>query len=245
MLFHPLLSIVKMTPKQIKNLLVITFLLTLSYDSFSQKWDWGLKASGTPQFPYDPNAEIHVDYEGNIVIAGHFQKALGFGPFSIYTDDDYYSDMFLCRINSNQQVEWLKHIEAGSSYGDDIGLTTDDDQNIYLTGSIDGGVFVSKYDSLGNLIWKQDFEQKLSGYGRTIALDQFDNVYIAGGSGWNFFMAKLDFQGNIIWEKDKWVNSSRGCDITDMAVDALGNIYFIGVFGIDTGNEHIFYAPVF
>ena len=221
-----------MNMKQIRILLVIAIISTFSYESYSQKWDWGLKATGVSQSPYEPSTEINVDYDGNVVIAGHFKQNIAFDTLSIYTEDND-SDIFLCRINSKQQVEWLKHIKAGT-YGDEIGLTVDDDKNIYLTGSVDGKVFVSKYDSLGNQIWNQDFNQEHQGYGQAISIDQFDNVYVSGGSGWTFFMAKLDFHGNPIWEKDIWMNYSSACNITDLAVDALGNIYFIGVFGIET-----------
>ncbi|MDZ7649787.1 MAG: hypothetical protein U5K54_23090 [Cytophagales bacterium] len=153
------------------------------------------------------------------------------GSFSLFTEDNYYSDIFLSRINKDGEVKWLKHIEAGESYGDDIGVTEDDDSNIYLTGSKEGRIFVTKYDSLGTLVWNQDFNQEHYGYGRAIGIDQFDNVYIAGGSGWEFFMAKVDYNGNTVWEKNIRVNSSSGCNVTDIAVDAFGNIYFIGVFG--------------
>jgi hypothetical protein len=220
-----------------KNLAKAILILILSIglnQSYSQEWSWGLKATGDNQSDYRPSSEIHVDYYGNVVIAGYYQQNFGLGSFSLFTEDNYYSDIFLSRINKDGEVKWLKHIEAGESYGDDIGVTVDDDSNIYLTGSKEGRIFVTKYDSLGTLVWNQDFNQEYYGYGRAIGIDQFDNVYVAGGRGYDFFMAKLDYKGNTVWKKDIWVNSSNGCNVTDIAVDAFGNIYFIGVFGIDT-----------
>lgn len=219
--------------KNSKKFILTLIILIISLQAYSQEWSWGLKATGGHQSPYGPSAEINVDYYGNKVIAGHFQQNFSLGSHSIFTEDNHYSDIFLSRVNDKGEVEWIKHIEGGQSYGEDIGLTVDDDSNIYLTSS-NGTIFVSKYDSLGNLLWHQDFDKEHYGYGRSIAIDQFDNVYVVGGSGWEFFMAKLDFNGNIIWKKDLWFNYSNACNITDIAVGALGNIYFIGVFEIDT-----------
>jgi len=167
-------------------------------------------------------------------MAGNYQKDMSFGSFTLPTADDYYSRLFLCRVSSSHQIQWLKDlpIEQGN-YGDDLGLAIDDDQNIYLTGTDDGKIFLTKFDSLGTKLWRNDFGGKVYGYGRAIALDQFDNIYVTGGSGWGFFMAKLDYNGNTVWTKDIWVNYSDGCKISDIQVDAMGNIYFAGTYGID------------
>jgi hypothetical protein len=175
-----------------KILLLITiFQLITSLQSFSQEWTWSIKATGDHQ-RYNA-LDMNVDTDGNMVIAGYYQKNFSLGPFSLYTEDDYYADMYLARINSEKEVEWLIHIEAEDSYGDDIAITTDDDDNIYLTGNKDGKIFVTKYNSEGIEIWTNNFEGQYYGYGKSIALDQYDNVYISGGSGWNFFIAKLGF----------------------------------------------------
>jgi hypothetical protein len=215
-----------------KILLLITiFQLITSIKSYSQEWTWSIKATGDHQ-RYNA-LDMNVDTDGNMVVAGYYQENFSLGPFSLYTEDDYYADMYLARINSEKEVEWLIHIEAEDSYGDDIAITTDDDDNIYLTGNKNGKIFVTKYNSEGIEIWTNNFEGQYYGYGKSIALDQYDNVYISGGSGWNFFIAKLGFFGETIWVKDLWHNSSNACNITDIDVDKLGNIYFIGVFDID------------
>ncbi|WCO00265.1 T9SS type A sorting domain-containing protein [Psychroserpens ponticola] len=212
-------------------LTLVIFQLTFSIKSYSQEWTWSIKATGDDQ-RYNA-LDMDVDIDGNMVVAGYYQENFSLGSFSLYTEDDYYADIYLARINSEKEVEWLINIEAEDSYGDDISITTDDDDNIYLTGNKDGKIFVTKYNSEGIEIWTNNFDNQYYGYGKSIALDQYDNVYISGGSGWNFFMAKLDFFGETIWVKDLWHNSSNACDVTDIDVDKLGNIYFIGVFDID------------
>lgn len=199
--------------------------------SFSQDWTWGIKADGDMQVYND--VDLYVDTDGSMILTGYFELNFSLGDFSIYTEDDYYADIFIAKINSDKEVEWLKHIEAGDTYGEDISVTVDDDGYIYLTGGMNSRIFVAKYDKFGNEIWLNNFEQNDYGDGYSVALDQFDNVYISGGSGWNFFMAKLNKDGEVIWKKDLWHNLSDACHVTDISVDALGNIYFIGQFGIN------------
>lgn len=200
--------------------------------TIAQDWVWGLKATGNHQ--HSDDTDIAVANDGNAVIAGYFQKSMILDGHSLYTTDDYYSDIFLGSLNPDGHIKWLISIEAGSSYSYDIGVALDDDKNIYLTGCKNGTVFVSKYDSSGVLIWNTDFDKKYYGYGKDIAIDQFDNVFVIGGGGWNFFMAKLNFYGETIWTKDIQVNSSAGFSPNDIDVDALGNIYFAATFGVDS-----------
>ena len=215
-----------------KNLYIVLFSF-LFFSTSAQNWTWGLKADGSPQ-PSSGACNIALNHRGDMVMAGNYQKNMSFGSFTLPTADDYYSRLFLCRISSSHQIQWLKDlpIEQGN-YGDDLGLAIDDDQNIYLTATDNDKIFVTKFDSLGTKLWHNDFGGKFYGYGSAIALDQFDNVYVTGGSGWGFFMAKLDYNGNTVWTKDIWVNYSDGCKISDIQVDAMGNIYFAGTYGID------------
>jgi hypothetical protein len=218
---------------RLKILLYVIVLTLCSNKSNGQDWSWGLKATGNSQVYHD--ADINVDVDGNMVIAGYYQQNLSYGNLSLFTEDDYFSDIYLTRINANKEVEWLISIDTGSwTYDYDIAVTVDDDDNIYLTGGKNGDIFVAKYDVLGNEIWTNNFNSEQNGYGTTIGIDQFDNVYVAGGDGWNFFMAKLNDMGETEWIKDFWHNSSNACNVRDIAVDALGDIYFVGVFDIGT-----------
>jgi len=215
-----------------KNLYVFLFFLLSFFTVSAQDWTWGLKATGS--FNAYGASSVAVNHRGDIVMAGHYQKDMALGSFTLPTADDYYTRIFMCRVNASHEVQWLQAVEdENGNYGDDLGLAIDDDQNIYLTGNTDGKIFVTKYDSLGKELWHNDLGGKSYGYGSAIALDQFDNVYVTGGGGWNFFMTKLDYNGKVVWTKDIWVNSSAGCYISDIQVDALGNIYFVGTFGID------------
>lgn len=214
-----------------KNILIFITFLFATGSLQSQEWIWGIKASGDNQLPED--SEIDVDNDGNMVIAAYYEQNFGFEPYSLFTEDDHYADIYLCRIDANQNVQWLNHIETENTYDKSIGLEQDDDKNIYISAAKDGYAFVSKYDSTGVLLWTNDFNREYYGYGRDIAVDQFDNVYVVGGDGWNFFAAKLDYYGDTVWVKNLWFNYSNACYVNEIDVDRLGNIYFCGSFGID------------
>lgn len=209
---------------------IILFLFPLT--AVAQTWTWGIKGTGTHQPAGD--MEIAVFNDGSSVVAGYFQETLQLGDFVLHTDDDYYSDHFLARISREGKVLWAKQMEAGSTYNNQLGLAIDDDRNIYLTGARSGYIFAAKFDSLGNEIWSNNFNQKYYGYGGSIATDRYDNVYIVGGGGWNFFASRLNFNGKVDWIQNASVNYSAGFSIYDMKADDMGNLYFAGTFGIDS-----------
>lgn len=214
------------------KIIVLFSVLLVSLNSFSQEWSWSIKATGDDQRYMA--ADMAVDTKGNMVVAGYFQENLTLGNFSIYTPDDYFADLYLTKINANKEVVWMKTFETDWCYGDHVTVVVDDEENIYMTGNFDERIYVTKFDPDGNQIWHNDFNQEQYGYGFSVALDQFDNVYVSGGSGWNFFMSKLNFDGEVVWIRDIPFNYSDAIHITDINVDRLGNIYFIGVFGIET-----------
>ena len=209
---------------------LVLFLLTTAA-TMAQDWVWGLKATGNHQ--YSGGGDIAVTNQGEAVFAGYYQETFILDGHSLF-NPHYDPDIYLGRLNKDGHVAWLISIEADRTNSGDIALTTDDNKNIYLTGSRDGYIFVSKYDSTGLLMWNNNFQRKYYGFGKNIAIDQFDNVYVVGGGGWDFFLAKLDYYGQTIWLKDNWVNFSAGFNVNDIAVDGPGNAYFAGHFGIDS-----------
>jgi Secretion system C-terminal sorting domain len=211
-----------------KKILLFIALFTLALGSHAQDWSWAIKATGFYQ-TYN-GLDMAVDTEGNMYVAGYFQLDLELGGLSIYTPDDYFADFYIAKINANKEVEWLQMFETDWCYGYETAVAVDDDGNMYVTGNMDGHVFVSKFNTDGEQLWYTDFDGAHEGYGRSIVLDQFDNVYVTGGSGWNFFMAKLNYHGDVVWAKDIWFNYSDAVHIMDMKVDRLGNIYFVGIF---------------
>ncbi|GGG44748.1 T9SS type A sorting domain-containing protein [Epilithonimonas arachidiradicis] len=214
-----------------KKIFIFNFLLTLNL-VYSQSWTWGIKATGTSQ---NYNAiDLKVDGDGNMILAGYYRLNFSLGNFSISSPDDYYRDIYLAKINSNKEVLWLKSIDGGGSYGDKITVESDDNGNYYLSGQIDSKIFIAKYDSNGNELWLNNFNNENYGYGTAISFDEQENIYLAGGRGDTFFLAKLNPNGETVWKKSNRYNYSDAISISDIDVDRFGNIYLIGIFAADT-----------
>lgn len=163
-------------------------------------------------------------------------------------------------MSKAQSTEWaLRAGGTNSDYGNNI--CTDANGNIYVTGSFGNtsitfgsytltnngsvNIFITKYDSNGNVIWAKSAGGTSADVGNGIGTDASGNVYItgyftsstitfgsttltnAGTSGTNdFFIAKYDASGNVLWAKRAGgANYDYGSSIK---TDANGNSYVSG-----------------
>lgn len=198
-----------------------TFNLTPSahVDGFIEKMDasgnflWAEEIGG----PGNDNINsVCVDISGNIYLTGKFGY---FGTTSpgTYADFDPGADQYL------------------------------------LTSSGRYDYFVEKLDAAGNFIWAKSAGGTLDDAGGQIATDVSGNLFVWGSfsgtvsfdasatlTGSNGrFLEKFDASGNFLWVKQLQGN---GCclDITDVAIDASGNLlstgYFSGTVDFDPGS---------
>ena len=174
---------------------------------------------------------------------------------------------------------WAKKAGNNNAYVYDI--TTDKDGYVYIVGKFNNdsinfgntptligngygeGIFIVKYDSLGNVIWAK------TGYGtpcstgnggaivKSIAIDLSNNLYITGhysntfqfgnttaltitNGGSQVFIVKYDSSGNAIWAKSSsgGINRSSSGNGNSIIADAKGNTYITGFFNdtIQFGN---------
>ncbi len=201
---------------------------------FTQQWEWVINGTGDNQYS-NADRDIAVDNEGNQFIAGYFTETLKLGQFKLVNPDDYYSDMFLAKIDRLGNVVWAKAIELGSTYNDAVGICLDDADNIFLTGANQGKIFVSKYNSSGAMLWNSDImEKNFYGYGRDIAIDPDEHVYITGVQDGGAITAKLNWEGKLDWIAKIQGCHSNGALGNDLAVDRLGNCYMTGAFECDS-----------
>lgn len=137
----------------------------------------------------------------------------------------------------------LFHInQFGSSFLDDaLSIVVDDSNNIYVTGTTYGSLFlqkdensadafIAKYDSDYNLIWSRQIGTPEYDQSRDIAIDGNGNLYIVGSTrgllgdtdfpGTDPWFAKFDAQGNQVWLRQ--LDDGAGLDIE---ADAMGNVY--------------------
>jgi hypothetical protein len=208
-----------------------------------------------------------VDISNNVYVSGNFiSDSVTFGNYTLHNlsyPPCGCFDIFITKYDSNGNVIWAK--SAGGSESDYLwNITSDPNGNVYIDGTfrsqviyygpdtlINAGtnnedIFVSKYDSLGNIIWAKRYGGPGMDHGNAISAD-YNSVYISGGfysSSINFdgivlsngnpatcdiFVAKLDANGHALWAKragaypdDEWTN--------DLSLCVNGSVYLTGFF---------------
>ena len=168
-------------------------------------------------------------------------------------------------LSQSVKLDWANAM-PGTSFDVCKAIVLDDESNVYATGyysttvDFDAGpnvsnltsvnaedIFLTKYNSAGQLIWAKsigDFRYQ-AGYG--IALDSAKNIYITGiffgttdfdpGAGVtsltsagneDIFVCKFDNNGNFIWAKQFGGTTNDFCNA--IKLDRAGNIYINGYF---------------
>jgi outer membrane protein assembly factor BamB len=154
------------------------------------------------------------------------------------------------KYDSDGNKLWTKQL-GSSSFEQAMGLTMDDNGNIYITGSTDGNfdgntefcnggmhlpgpegftecldTFVVKYDSEGDWKWTRQVDD--AGIGVDIIADSNGDIYVASSNG-NATLMKYDSDGNKLWTKQ--LDSDGPLSAYGLTMDDNGNIYI-------TGNAH-------
>ncbi|MBC5774266.1 gliding motility-associated C-terminal domain-containing protein [Pontibacter sp. KCTC 32443] len=152
----------------------------------------------------DPQGQIALDTQGNIIMQGSYIGEIGFGGKSLKNDGKSYS-MFVAKYTSSGTPVWVtthfSHINynpysSGNEIGDYMsanGLVTDNDNNIYITGNFKGTL-----DFAGDQVKSQ---------------------------GTDMYLVKLSSSGQHLWHK---VTGSVDHDYTaDVEIDSKGNPYWL------------------
>lgn len=164
--------------------------------------------------------------------------------------------LFICNLSFGQGFDWA--VGAGD-WGDDsaIGLTTDFEGNVLLTGRLssgtsignktfeDNGAYLVKYTSTGSVDWVKSFGT-FSTTGVDVVTDPAGNIYLAGtyshsftiegvklpgGSQARIFLGKFNKYGDFLWIKDFGTISNSGRSrVRAIDIDANNNIYLGGSF---------------
>ncbi len=115
--------------------------------------------------------------------------------------------------------------------------TTAGDFSGQINGAQTSDVFLSKYDSVGNLVWSRLLGASDEAEAFAVAVDGEDNVIIAGKtneelissdvfSGTDSFVTKFAGDGEELWTQQ--FDSISTDQANGLAVDANGDIYFTG-----------------
>ncbi len=158
-----------------------------------------------------------------------------------------------------QTAQWVKQMGTG---GISNGVSSDDAGNAYATGTISNpglfdnitipcnasDVFLTKYDSSGNILWATVGGGPLLDQGNDVATDrngnsyivgaiqtngpnptaQFGNFILTGHGDYDWLVVKYDTFGNVVWAKN--YGSTFGDIAQGVALDSAGNLYVTGFF---------------
>jgi hypothetical protein len=137
---------------------------------------------------------------------------------------------------STGAVVWQYKIDSGSTGDGAKSIYIDGSDNIYISGSVIGGVgfqspgrlFVAKLNTSGAIQWQRHIATSsgndASADAYDMAVDSAGNVIVCGDSRIGAFIAKLNSSGVVQWFKT--ANSIQ--QIRSVATDSSNNIYLMG-----------------
>lgn len=206
-------------------------------DAFTAKLDslgnfiWATSFGGNNG---DYPKSITVDSIGNVYSTGEFYSdTLWAGGLTLLHDSGTVADYFIAQYDAmNGNIGWAK-VAGGNRYTNGYGVTTDTNNDVYVTGSFNNdsvkfdnttlytnasgadNIFITKYNAAGSLLWAKSYS---SYWGSSIAYDLKadlnNNIYING-----------EFQGvSLKIGNDSLINHSQGStDIFIAKFDSNGN----------------------
>ncbi len=169
---------------------------TPSYDIVLAKLDQGgnalwMKRAGS--IAEDAAEAVTADNNGNAIITGYFARTAYFDSNSVTYWD--YNDVFVARYDGDGNNLW---VHAGKGPRLDVGfaITTDNNNNIFLTGMFDSAcdfdghtvnsadndrdIFMASYSPYGNIRWVAQAGGAQTDCGLGISIKQNGNVAICG-----------------------------------------------------------------
>lgn len=210
---------------------------------------------------HEAGLSVATDTTGNIYVAGHFTSSLTIGSTNLVHAGE--KDVLVIKCDPDGNVLWAN--SAGGT-GDEagLGIATDLNGNVYVTGSFQSSVisfgdtaltnaggtdiFMTKYDTDGNLLWAKKAGGASNDVANAIATDPFGNVFVTG----HFESAEVDFESIILINTGEsdifiakyntdghalWAKQASGTDSEfgfGVATDEQGNAYVAGDFMSDT-----------
>lgn len=200
-----------------------------------------------------------IDGSGNILLTGQFYNTVDFDPgvdtFDLTSNGN--GDMFTVKLDESGNFIWAISIGGTSPFDTGRSITTDSDNNVYITGNFassmdadpgagtynlsftNGTLYLLKLDSNSNFLFAKNFGG-LVGPGMNnliincIDLDAASNIYIAGS-----FMSVpgIDFDPGPGTHSEATL-SETNFDMYLLKLDTGGNFMWVKVIG-DTNRDAI------
>ncbi len=259
------------------------------YDSLGNIiWARSSNGSGTTGAG-DYGYSIKADAGGGVYVTGDFYgPTLAFNNTILINNDSsgINNDIYLAKYDSSGNFIWATSVGGHENDGSRT-CALDGYGHLYLTGyfespSVNFGnitlvnisnsyddIFITKYDTSGNVMWAKSAGGNYQDEGVGIAPDQNGNLYISGDfksslitfgitslvqAGYkDIFIVKLDSAGNTLWAKQIGGSGFEYCN--GLGLDANGYLYVAGgyespmlAFGntilTNAGNYDVFIAKL-
>lgn len=267
------------TGQFLDTLVIGSYTLTANASAFIAKYDsngnllWA-KQGITPSSASSGGAySIALDESGYAYIIGQFDDTISFGVYTLTTlSHDRPGSGFLIKYDPNGNVVWAKqaNVASSESWAYPLSVTTDKFNNIFITGpfkdTVSFGaftlkttsqataeVFLTKYNSNGNVLWAEESESASDGGASScVAADGLGNCYVVGYVYYNLifgkdtltgndnnFLVKYDVNGNVLWAeqgKDLGNSFSLGAGSVSCDTTKQGGGY-VAFYGIGASNQ--------
>lgn len=207
--------------------------LVRKYDE-TGKLAWS-KEYDSPAGRWDAAAAVSLDADGNVVVAGHEERAdLGQGH-----------NWLVRKYTRDGRLAWATTYNSPVNLNDlACAVVVDPQGNVVVAGHEDrsdlgqsDNWLVRKYDQAGRLMWSQTYNSPANRWGgaNAVAVDRQGAVIVAGhedrsdlGEGFNWLVRKYSRKGELLWSAS-YNSPANGNDWANaMAVDAGGDVIVAG-----------------
>lgn len=196
----------------------------------------------------DIGSSVLVDFQGNIVVSGHFQETVNFNPLGSTSQNRTSAgnyDGFVMKLNANGEFIWIQQFggtdlevvndlaegQNGDLFMDGVFRGTADfdpsASTFNLTSNGSNDAYVARLNSNGDLLWASSFGSPGVDAATSIAVDPQGNVY-----------AGLEFNSTVDFDPSSGgtanLTSNGGADCAVLKLNESGNYIWARSWGSPT-----------
>jgi hypothetical protein len=219
------------------------------------KWEWAL-TTNTKEGSYTKASAVAVDTDGNLYVAGNFDKKLSFGNNQLTSQGEW--DGFVATINKKGKWGWVKAV-GGAGFDEITSLAVNQQKDIVIAGRFretafagthqlqsrgEGDGFVARLNKKGEWRWATALGDAGTAAVTAVALERDGDVYATGYSNDvtadglrtpdqridQLFALKLDPSG-----QQQWLTKTKGDSPTYGKAIAVNEAHQVVIAGSMSG----------